>query len=52
MAYYPIPGKVTIQTRKLTGSKLTMELWPGLLALAIALNLAEVILRKWSEVSN
>ena len=29
-----------------------MELWPGLLALAIALNLAELILRKWSEVSN
>jgi hypothetical protein len=25
----------------------TMELWPGLLALAIALNLAELILRKW-----
>lgn len=25
----------------------TMELWPGLLALAIALNLAELIARKW-----
>ncbi|HKA00977.1 MAG TPA: VWA domain-containing protein [Candidatus Solibacter sp.] len=25
----------------------TMELWPGLLALAVALNLAELILRKW-----
>ena len=25
----------------------TMELWPGLLALAILLNLAELILRKW-----
>jgi hypothetical protein len=24
-----------------------MELWPGLLALAVALNLAELILRKW-----
>jgi hypothetical protein len=25
----------------------TLELWPGLLALALALNLAELILRKW-----
>ena len=25
----------------------TMELWPGLLALAIALNLAELVARKW-----
>jgi hypothetical protein len=28
----------------------TMELWPGLVALAIALNLAELILRKWKGV--
>jgi hypothetical protein len=28
----------------------TMELWPGLIALAIALNLAELILRKWKGV--
>ena len=28
----------------------TMELWPGLLALALALNLAELILRKWKGV--
>ncbi len=28
----------------------TMELWPGLLALAVALNLAELILRKWKGV--
>jgi hypothetical protein len=27
-----------------------MELWPGLVALAIALNLAELILRKWKGV--
>ncbi|MCC6861313.1 MAG: VWA domain-containing protein [Bryobacterales bacterium] len=27
-----------------------MELWPGLLALAIALNMAELILRKWRGV--
>jgi len=27
-----------------------MELWPGLLALAVALNLAELILRKWRGV--
>ncbi len=27
-----------------------MDLWPGLLALAIALNLAELILRKWKGV--
>ncbi|HXK01377.1 MAG TPA: hypothetical protein VMS37_03180, partial [Verrucomicrobiae bacterium] len=25
----------------------TMELWPGLLALAVLLNLAELVLRKW-----
>jgi hypothetical protein len=25
----------------------TMELWPGLLALAILMNLAELVLRKW-----
>jgi hypothetical protein len=24
-----------------------MELWPGLLALAVLLNLAELVLRKW-----
>ena len=24
-----------------------MQLWPGLLALALALNLAELLLRKW-----
>jgi hypothetical protein len=28
----------------------TMELWPGLLALAVTLNLAELILRKWKSV--
>jgi Mg-chelatase subunit ChlD len=28
----------------------TMELWPGLLALAVLLNLAELVLRKWSGV--
>ena len=28
----------------------TMELWPALLALALALNLAELILRKWKGV--
>jgi hypothetical protein len=27
-----------------------MELWPGLLALAILLNLAELIIRKWKGV--
>jgi hypothetical protein len=27
-----------------------MSLWPGLLALAVALNLAELILRKWKGV--
>ena len=31
-------------------SRYTMELWPGLLALAITLNLAELILRKWKGV--
>jgi hypothetical protein len=28
-----------------------MNLWPGLLALAVLLNLAELILRKWSGVA-
>jgi hypothetical protein len=28
----------------------TMELWPGLVALAIALNLVELTLRKWKGV--
>ena len=28
----------------------TMNLWPGLLALAILLNLAELVLRKWKGV--
>jgi hypothetical protein len=28
----------------------TMRLWPGLLALAILLNLAELVLRKWRGV--
>jgi hypothetical protein len=28
----------------------TMQLWPGLVALAIVLNLAELILRKWKGV--
>jgi uncharacterized membrane protein len=29
----------------------TLRLWPGLLALAIALNLAELIMRKWGTVA-
>lgn len=37
------PGGRSIQT--------TMELWPGLLALAILLNLAELILRKWKGMA-
>jgi hypothetical protein len=28
----------------------TMEIWPGLLALALVLNLAELVLRKWKGV--
>ena len=28
----------------------TMEIWPGLLALALLLNLAELVLRKWKGV--
>jgi len=27
-----------------------MSLWPGLLALAVALNLAELIIRKWRGI--
>jgi hypothetical protein len=28
----------------------TLQLWPGLLGLAIALNLAELVMRKWKGV--
>ena len=30
---------------------MTNQLWPGLLALAILLNLAELILRKWKGLA-
>jgi Mg-chelatase subunit ChlD len=39
------PGDVFDASGRST--QVTMELWPGLLALAVALNLAELILRKW-----
>ena len=28
----------------------TIQMWPGLLAIAIALNLAELVMRKWKGV--
>ena len=36
------PGRRGIQT--------TMQLWPGLLALALALSLAELVMRKWKGI--
>ena len=36
------PGQRSIET--------TLQLWPGLLALALALSLAELVMRKWKGV--
>jgi Ca-activated chloride channel family protein len=46
--YNPRPGDVFEASGRSIAT--TMDLWPGLLALAILLNLLELILRKWKGV--
>jgi len=46
--FSPSPGQV-FDTGGRTVST-NMELWPGLLALAIALNIAELVMRKWRGI--
>jgi Mg-chelatase subunit ChlD len=46
--FEPDPKSVFDAGRRSIAS--TMQLWPGLLALAIALNLAELVMRKWKGV--
>jgi secreted protein with Ig-like and vWFA domain len=47
--YNPSPSSIFDSGGK--SIRTTMQLWPGLLALAILLNLAELILRKWKGVA-
>jgi hypothetical protein len=46
--FSPKPAQLFDSAGRSTPS--TMNLWPGLLALAIALNLAELVLRKWRGI--
>jgi Ca-activated chloride channel family protein len=46
--FEPDPKSVFDSGRRSIAS--TMQLWPGLLALALALNLAELVMRKWKGV--
>jgi Ca-activated chloride channel family protein len=47
--FNPAPGNVfDANGRSLQSS---MQLWPGLLALAILLNLGELVLRKWAGIA-
>ena len=46
--FNPAPGAVFDAAGRSIRS--TMNLWPGLLVLAVLLNLAELILRKWKGV--
>ena len=46
--FEPPPGQVFDPAGRSIPS--TLRLWPGLLALAIALNLAELVLRKWRGI--
>ena len=46
--FNPAPGTVFDASGRSIRS--TMELWPALLVLAILLNLAELVLRKWKGV--
>jgi hypothetical protein len=46
--YSPSPDQVLDNGGRSVAS--TLQLWPGLLALAIALNLAELIIRKWRGI--
>ena len=47
--FNPSPGNVFDANGRSLES--TMQLWPGLLALAILLNLAELVLRKWNGIA-
>lgn len=48
--FNPSPGQVfDAAGRSIPGS---MRLWPGLLALAVLLNLAELIIRKWEGIAS
>ena len=40
-------GRAMFSMRRAAAFATTMELWPGLLALALLLNLIELVLRKW-----
>lgn len=44
----PEPGRVFDSVGRSVAS--TMNLWPGLIALAIALSLAELVMRKWAGI--
>ena len=46
--FQPDPKSVFDAGRRSIAS--SMQLWPGLLALAVALNLAELVMRKWKGV--
>jgi hypothetical protein len=46
--YNPAPGQIFDAGNRSIRS--TMEIWPGLLALALLLNLAELLMRKWKGV--
>ena len=46
--FHPSPGAVFDAAGRSIRS--TMELWPGFLALALILNLAELVMRKWKGV--
>jgi uncharacterized membrane protein/uncharacterized protein YegL len=46
--YNPAPRQVFDAGKR--SIRATMEIWPGLLALALLLNLAELVLRKWKGV--
>jgi uncharacterized membrane protein len=46
--YNPAPKEIFDSRGR--GTRTAMDLWPGLLALAILLNLAELVLRKWKGV--
>jgi Ca-activated chloride channel homolog len=46
--FSPKPAQVFDASGRSTAS--SMQLWPGLLALAIALNVAELVLRKWRGI--
>jgi len=46
--YQPDPGSVFSSNGRTIASSL--QLWPGMLGLAVALSLAELVMRKWKGV--